>query len=181
LKKIPYSQNSLTIYAIRPYNILFVQTPNQDCYLAALREEFISSEHIHTEIQAKQRCSTVNDFLNKTFQEYDFLRRVKSYPLICRQHSELICFYDDDRMCICDVDRFSNCFLFNRPTKLTCICPDCYYGGKCQFSTSGFIFSLDSILGYHIKSNTSINEQPSIIKISIGMSMIFLVLGLING
>jgi hypothetical protein len=206
LKKIPYSQNSLTIYAIRPYNILFVQTPNQDCYLAALREEFISSEHIHTEIQAKQRCSTVNDFLNKTFQEYDFLRRVKSYPLICRQHSELICFYGDDLMCICDVDRFSNCFLFNRtissdcqrynycenggqcyqnneicPTKLTCICPDCYYGGKCQFSTSGFIFSLDSILGYHIKSNISINQQPLIIKISIGISMILLVLGLVNG
>ena len=75
------------------------------------------------------------------------------------------------------------CFQNNEtcPTKLTCICPDCYYGGKCQFSTKGFIFSLDSILGYHIKPNISINQQPLIIKISIAISTIMFVLGLING
>ncbi|CAF4645294.1 unnamed protein product [Rotaria sp. Silwood1] len=109
-------------------------------------------------------------------------------------------------MCVCDINRFSNCFLFNHtsnndcqgynrcenggqcfqnnetcPTKSTCICPDCYYGAKCQFSTKGFMFSLDSILGYHIKPKISINRQPLIIKISILISTIILISGLISG
>jgi len=75
------------------------------------------------------------------------------------------------------------CFQNNEtcPTKLTCICQDCYYGAKCQFSTKGFLFSLDSILGYHIKPNISIDQQPLIIKISIAISTIMFVLGLISG
>jgi hypothetical protein len=66
-------------------------------------------------------------------------------------------------------------------TKPTCICQDCYYGAKCQFSTKGFIFSLDAILGYHIKPNISINHQPLIIKISIAISTLMFITGFING
>ncbi|CAF3392764.1 unnamed protein product [Rotaria sp. Silwood1] len=109
-------------------------------------------------------------------------------------------------MCVCDINRFSNRFLFNHtsnndcqgynrcenggqcfqnnetcPTKSTCICPDCYYGAKCQFSTKSFMFSLDSILGYHIKPKISFNRQPLIIKISILISTIILISGLISG
>ena len=116
--------------------------------------------------------------MNKTLSEYEYLRRVKYYPLICRKYLQLKCFYDQELMCICDIDRFSNCFLFNQtknndcqdysyclndekcflnnqtcPTKFVCICQDCYYGSKCQFSTRSFIMSLDAILAYHIKSN----------------------------
>ena len=108
-------------------------------------------------------------------------------------------------MCICDLDRFSNCFQFNHstnydcqgynqcenggqcfqnnqtcPTKSTCICPDCYYGSQCQFSTKGFLFSLDPILAYHIKPHVSIPEQPLIIHISIAINTIMFVLGLVN-
>jgi hypothetical protein len=206
LKKVPFDQKSLTIYVTQPFNILFVEIPNQHYYLAVLREIYIPSEHIYTEIQTQQRCSSITELLNSTLLQYEYLRRVKSYPLVCRQHSQLMCFYDNDLMCICDLDRFSNCFRFNHtenndcqgynqcenggqcfqnnetcPSKLTCICPDCYYGGRCQLSSSGFMFSLDVILGYHIKPNVSLNRQPLIIKISIAISTIMFIAGFISG
>ncbi|CAF4339923.1 unnamed protein product [Rotaria sp. Silwood2] len=206
LKKIPFDQNILTINVQQPFNILFVQIPNQYYYLTVLREVFKPSEYIYTEIQPQQRCYSINDLLNTTFLEYKYLRRVKYYPLLCRENLQMMCFYDKDLMCICDINRFSNCFLFNHtsnndcqgynccendgqcfqnnetcPTKSTCICPDCYYGAKCQFSTKGFMFSLDTILGYHIKPKISLNRQPLIIKISILISTIMLISGLISG
>jgi hypothetical protein len=48
-----------------------------------------------------------------------------------------------------------------------CICQHCYYGEKCQFSISTFIFSLHSILEYHIKAKISLRRQSLIIQISI--------------
>jgi hypothetical protein len=205
LKKIPFDDKNLTIYVTQSFNILLIQIPNRDYYLAVLREIFLPSEHIYTKISLKQRCLSIDE-LNNTIGEYEYLQRVKSYPLLCRKYSELKCFYDQDLMCICDVDRFSNCFSFNQtinndcqgfnycqndgqcfhnnetcPTKFSCICQDCYYGSQCQFSTKGFIISLDSILAYHIKPNLSINEQPLIIKISIGIMTIIFILGFVNG
>ena len=67
------------------------------------------------------------------------------------------------------------------PTRSVCVCDDRYYGGKCQFSTSSFTFSLDSILGYHIKPRVSLNRQLAIIRVSIAMSTIMLIAGLISG
>jgi hypothetical protein len=70
------------------------------------------------------------------------------------------------------------CFENNEtcPTKLSCICEDCYYGSRCQFSTKGFLISLDSIVAYHIKPNIPVNRQPLIVKTSI-----IFVIGLISG
>ena len=62
-----------------------------------------------------------------------------------------------------------------------CICPPCFYGRRCQFSTSGFGLSLDAILGYHILPNVSIIHQPIIVKMSLALTIIFIIVGLING
>jgi hypothetical protein len=62
-----------------------------------------------------------------------------------------------------------------------CICPPCFYGRRCQFSTSGFGLSLDAILGYHILPDVSLGQQPSIIKISLSLTIILMVTGLVNG
>ncbi|CAF3131371.1 unnamed protein product [Rotaria sp. Silwood2] len=108
-------------------------------------------------------------------------------------------------MCICDSDRFSNCFQFNKtkkyncsgknlcyndsqcflnnetcPTAFICVCNDWYYGRQYQFSTKDFIFSLDQILGYHIKPSISVHQQPFIVKLSI-ITTIMLILELIIG
>ncbi|CAF4272302.1 unnamed protein product, partial [Rotaria sp. Silwood2] len=135
-----------------------------------------------------------------------YFTRTKYYPFLCRQYSQLMCFYDKENLCICDLDRFSNCFLFNHTlnydcqgynycenngqcfqnnqtcqTKSICICKNCYYGSKCQFSTKSYIFSLDPILSYHIKPNIIFNRQPFIIKISLLINWIILISGLVNG
>ncbi|UJR14413.1 hypothetical protein I4U23_001410 [Adineta vaga] len=49
----------------------------------------------------------------------------------------------------------------------TCLCSDCYYGTKYQFSTKGFLLSLNSILAHHTKPNILLTQQPAIIHISI--------------
>ncbi len=61
------------------------------------------------------------------------------------------------------------------------MCQSCFYDTQCHFSTSEFGLSLDSILGYHILPNISFNHQPSIIKISLTLTLIFIIAGLING
>ena len=61
-----------------------------------------------------------------------------------------------------------------------CICDQCYYGRKCQFTTKGFILSLDAILGYQIKPNVTISRQPTIIKLSIGIITFMYIFGLIS-
>ncbi|CAF1647757.1 unnamed protein product, partial [Adineta ricciae] len=208
IKKVPFDHQNLTFYAPQPFNVLILQIPNsQRYYLTVLREQHSHSEDIYTEIQSNYYCRHIKELFNSTFVQYQYLRRVKYYPLLCRQNSQLKCFYDDDNlMCICDLDRFSNCFRFNNtnidscsdhnlcqnggqcfenndrcPTRLTCICPDCFYGVKCQLSTSSFMFSLDPILGYHIQPNVAINRQPSIIRITIATSIVFFIGGLVNG
>ncbi|CAF3631381.1 unnamed protein product [Adineta steineri] len=206
LKKISFYQKILTIYVSQPFNILLVEIPNQYYYLVVLRQVFIPSENISVEIQSKQRCSSIDELDNNTFAQYGYFNRTKYYPLLCRQYLELMCFYDQDLMCICDTNRFSNCFLFDKnmnndyqgynycenggqgfqnnntcPTKFKCICPACFYGTRCQFSSEGIIFSLDAILGYHIQPHVSLNQQPLIIKLNIVISTILFLLGLFNG
>ncbi|CAF2087466.1 unnamed protein product [Rotaria magnacalcarata] len=168
LKKVPYNRHGLTLYVSQPFNILLLQIPNGSYYLGILRETFIPSEHIHTEIKSQQHCLPISKLLNNTIINSGYLNRTKYYPLLCRQNRTMMCFYDNDLICICDLDRFSNCFSFNHtmnydcqghnhcenggqcfqnnetcPTKSTCVCQDCYYGTKCQFSTRGFLFALD--------------------------------------
>ncbi|CAF2548734.1 unnamed protein product [Rotaria sp. Silwood2] len=205
-KKIAFGYNTMTIYVQQPFNILFIQIPDGNYYLAVLRERYIPSEYIHTQVLSKNRCYPVLHLFNDTFRQYEYLRRVKYYPLLCRQDPQLMCFYDEYFMCICDSDRFSNCFQFNNTMKydcsgknlcyndgrcflnnetcsttFICVCNECYYGGQCQFSTKDFIFSLDPILGYHIKPSISVHQQPFIVKFSIIITTIMLILELIMG
>jgi hypothetical protein len=67
------------------------------------------------------------------------------------------------------------------PQRSICLCPPCFYGRRCQFSTNGFGLSLDGILGYHILPHVSITQQPSIVQFSVTLTIIFIIAGLING
>ncbi|CAF4022619.1 unnamed protein product [Rotaria sordida] len=206
LKKIAFGYNTMTINVQQPFNMIFIQIPDGDYYLIVLREKFIPSEYIHTQVLPKNRCYPVLHLFNDTFRQFEHLRRVKYYPLLCRQNLELMCFYDEYYMCVCDSDRYSNCFQFKHtmkndcsgknlcynngrcfrnnetcPTTFMCVCNDCYYGRQCQFSTKDFIFSLDPILGYHIKPNASFHQQPFIVIFSIIITTIMLISQLIMG
>ena len=204
-KKIPFGQDTITLHPKQPFHILFIELFNKSYYLIVLREKLIGSEHIQTKVLSNQRCLSINKFLNHTIHSYTYLHRVKYYPLLCRENQELMCFYDENYMCICDADRFSNCFIFDHNITHDChgknycenggqcfqdntcvsipicVCPDCFYGTRCQFSTKGFVSSLDYILGYHVKPNVSFIRQPSIVKMSVAITTVMFIFGLING
>ncbi|CAF1020903.1 unnamed protein product [Rotaria sordida] len=68
------------------------------------------------------------------------------------------------------------------PITAMCICPDCYYGSRCQFSTKGLTLSLDAILGYQIypNSNIGITQQPLVIKTAMAITITLFSLSSIN-
>ena len=148
--------------------------------------------------------------MNKTIAEYDLIRRIKYYHLPCQMYSpHLNCFYDEIHLCLCynfNGKRLADCFEFDHnmtfdcsgqnecenggqcfqnnercPSRSICMCSPCYYGRRCQFSTSGFGLSLDTILGYHIFPNVNIENQSTIVKFSLSLTIIFIIIGLIDG
>ncbi|CAF1469445.1 unnamed protein product, partial [Rotaria sordida] len=123
------------------------------------------------------------------------LRRIKYYQLPCQKRSPLLsCFYDDNHFCFCnDYDHqcLTDCFEFNHrtehncfgqsncengahclqdkttcPQTSICVCPKCFYGARCQFTSNLFDLSLDAILGYYIQPHINIKHQPSIVQLS---------------
>ncbi|UJR17427.1 hypothetical protein I4U23_004322 [Adineta vaga] len=152
LKKIRIGQNIITIYIRHAFHIVFIELIDHTYYLVVLREKFIESEHIRTKVISNHRCLKIHELMNITFLNSSFLHRVKYYPSLCQQNSNLMCFYDERHMCVCDVNRFSNCFTFNTslsyncrgentcehnglcfqdnptcPIQSVCACPECYY------------------------------------------------------
>ena len=61
------------------------------------------------------------------------------------------------------------------PQTSICVCPKCFYGTRCQFSSSLFGLSLDAILGYHIQPHINIKHQPSIVQVSIALTIIMII------
>ncbi|CAF3742556.1 unnamed protein product [Adineta steineri] len=206
IRKIKYGENTLQIHVKQQFHILFIELSKENYYLIIRQENFQKLNHIQMKLSSNQRCVSIHELINSTLQSYSYLHRIKYYPFLCRQYKQLMCFYDETYMCLCDLDRFSNCFIFNHSVTYDCqgnnycenhgrcfqddpkcssiplcICSDCYYGLKCQFTTKGFVLSLDYILSYHIKPNRSFFQQPMIIKISIAIITLMLILGLING
>jgi hypothetical protein len=77
----------------------------------------------------------------------------------------------------------AQCFQDNStcPQTSMCICSECFYRRRCQFSTNRFSLSLDAILGYHIQPSIPLVYQPFIVQISSAFTIIITVAGLING
>ncbi|CAF0767538.1 unnamed protein product [Adineta ricciae] len=207
LKKVHVEQNLFTIYIAYPFHVVFMESIDRSFYLAVLREKFLASEHIQTNISANHQCFHISRLMNETFLGYVHLRRMKYYPLLCQENVHLKCFHDERQMCICDSYGFSNCFKFNPssisydcqgrsvcenkglciqdnpscPTQSICICDACHYGARCQFSTRGSLSSLDHILAYRIIPNLSIYQQSSIVLMTILITSVMLFLTIING
>ncbi|CAF5037252.1 unnamed protein product, partial [Rotaria sp. Silwood1] len=171
-----------------------------------LQENYHSSANITSVITRSKRCLPIIELFNTTIVTRHLLRRIKLYHMPCQQRTKLDCFYDETHMCICNHDlQQANCFNFNHnmtynckgkslcenegrcfydkpdcPTLFMCVCDECSYGSRCQFSTKGFAVSRDTILGYHIKPDGSFGQQRVSIKITVTIAMIMLVCGLAN-
>ncbi|CAF3312330.1 unnamed protein product [Rotaria sp. Silwood2] len=209
-KTIPAHQNSIIIYWSRPFHLVFVELFNKSYYLAAIQRTFYPSTTIVRKINSSNRCEHINELFNETIIKLHLLRRIKYYHVPCQRHSpKLSCFYDDIHLCLCNnhgSHRVANCFEFDHHMKSDClgrsgcengaqcfqdsstcaqtsicVCPACFYGVRCQFSTSGFGLSLDAILGYHIIPHRSIIHQSYAVQISAVLTVIMVIVGLING
>ena len=204
---IPINQNTVTIQWSYIFHIAFVELFNNNYYLMIVQQKYNKSTTISQRIKSSDRCIHINEVLNETIVKSDLLRRIKYYHLVCQKH--ISCFYDNNHFCLCNDynnERLANCFEFNPsikhdcfgqsncennaqclqdkpicPQTSMCICPKCYYGTRCQFSSSLFDLSLDPILGYHIQPHINIKHQPHIVKVSVGLTSIIITVGLING
>jgi hypothetical protein len=163
--------------------------------------------NISVELQSLHRCRSVNELFDANILAQPAIRRVKNYQAPCRQRQhyqdQFLCFYDDNLMCVCTENNQSYCFTFQThlatcdniwcnnqgacvqdhsicPAYSQCICQSCAYGRFCQVSTAGYTLSLDGIIGSHIlMTATSLSEQPTVIRISMGMIIVVVLFGII--
>ena len=200
---------SMTIYWSQPFHMTFFQPTNSTYYLILIQRNYQQSKEIKKSITSSDRCLHINEIFNETFTQLHMIRRIKYYHLPCQTNLNLSCFYDEIHLCICahlKQQRLANCLQFQHnmtfdclsnnvcqnngqcfqdrsicPTKFVCICPSCYYGRLCQFNTNEFGLSLDTILGYHILPDINFSNQPLSVKISLTITILFFLLGLIDG
>ena len=201
-KRIPVYENNIILYPSMQYDIAFAQF-DSNYYLIFIN--FIPArQNISTAVILSNKCSYIEELLDRTTFLDHPLKRIKYYHQVCEYNHHLQCFYDETQLCLCTKDHQANCFDFNRnetsscnasdycenngkcfvndltcPTKSICVCEHCYYGNLCQFTTSGSVISLDSIIGYHIQPNLSFLKQSFIIKFTTGITILMLILGII--
>jgi hypothetical protein len=205
IKKIAYDQNSAIVYQTLEYHIIFVQFSNS-YYLAYLESKFQALPKLDLSLVTSNHCPSVNMLFNSTIMSFSLLQRIKYYHVLCREQINLKCFYDEIHMCLCSNERHANCLKFDHnitydcygldickngaqclqdhpscPSSIVCVCAECFYGSRCQFSTKGFGLSLDVLLGYQVHSHITLRQQPKAVQVSMAITMIILALGLANG
>ena len=204
-KKIGIDENTVTLFIPTVFHMIFVEM-NRHLYLIGVQSNYTFSAIISTQLTPSRRCPSVNNLFNTTVLAWSRLRRVKYYHKPCQDRIDLSCFHDDIYLCLCTEDRRANCFEFDHnmtynchgddycenkspcfqdhprcPTIRLCMCPECYYGSKCQFSTDGIGLSLDAIFGYEIQPQKQFHHQRTSVIVSALITMIMLIGGLING
>ena len=208
-KTVPIQQDSITINWAKEFNLVFIEFPINNYYFVVRQRTYKQSTIIKRTINPSDRCPHIRELFNQTFTQLHLIRRIKYYHLACQNQSlNPSCFYDDVHLCLCytfDQKRLANCidFVHNTtfncvgksecendaqcfqdeqycPTRSICMCLPCYYGKRCQFTTSGFGLSLDAILSYHILPNVAIIHQTAIAKFSLALTIILMSLGLVD-
>ncbi|CAF4997182.1 unnamed protein product [Rotaria sp. Silwood1] len=202
-KRISVYENVAIFYPSMRYDMAFVQLDNN--YYLIFQDSMSAFQDVSTTVIPSNRCPYIEELLDRTTFLFHPLKRIKYYHLVCRNNINLRCFYDPTQICLCTKSHLANCFDFNHtdtslcdennycenngqcyvndltcPTKSICVCQECYYGTLCQFTTSGTVLSLDSIIGYHIRSHLSFFKQSFIIKLSTGITILMLVVGIIG-
>ncbi|CAF1457168.1 unnamed protein product [Adineta ricciae] len=210
LQTISQATNSIRFYWSQQFHLIFIETLDKIFYLAFLQPNYIPSTKRTLQISSSHRCPSINELTNETFAQLHVLRRMKYYHVICRQHSpHLQCFHDDLNLCLCyefNGKRLANCADFDHemkfdcsgksacenggrcfqdsptcPKQIICACHSCYFGARCQHSTSEFGLSLDAILAYHIIPDVEFIGQATVVKISFALTTLFFIFGIING
>ena len=204
-RSIPLHDEPIRIYWSTPFDLVFLELLPKKYYLVTSGGS--SSNSIEKRVTLADRCRSIDEIFNQNIVQLHLLRRIKLYHLPCQR--ELSCFFDEVHLCFCQPfgeERLVNCLEFNHgmkrdclgrngcengaqcfqddstcPRTSMCVCPVCFYGTRCQFSMNGFSLSLDAIVGDHIRPNVALRRQPPLIQITLGVTIVMLFIGLING
>ncbi|CAF2261159.1 unnamed protein product [Rotaria magnacalcarata] len=161
---------------------------------------------ILTSINPRRECFSIEHIFNSTIMKMPRFHRIKFYHIPCQTNFDLNCFIDETYLCLCTNDHHANCVKFDRhknlecpstnyctngaqcrqdhpncPSTVICVCNECFFGSQCQFYSKGFGLTLDEILGYEIKRNIFLFDQPFSVKLSALITMIMFTIGTING
>jgi len=207
-RTISMNTQSILIQWTQKFHLVFLELSKKTYYLVYAQNTTAATTQM--KINSSDRCLHINELFNRTILQWDLIRRIKYYHLPCQNQSlNLKCFHDEIHFCLCyDFygKRLANCLQFYQnlnpncfgrsecenhgqclqdhptcPTRSMCLCKACSYGRRCQFHTNGSGLSLDPILGYYILPTKTLSHQPIIIKISLLLTIIFMLTGLVNG
>ncbi len=109
---------------------------------------------------------------------------VYQYHNICRNSSSLsdrLCFFDHQYLCFCEFNNYrAECFGYDheldqcnwcfsngkciqgdsqKDNDFVCICPKCYYGPRCQYSSAHFSSTLEQLFTHGLLSTTASLKQ----------------------
>ncbi|CAF1365982.1 unnamed protein product [Didymodactylos carnosus] len=202
-KRIPTNEQQIRIYTSFGHNLAYMQFQQSTYYLIILKKEPTYRGNDSTTLVRSNRCPSIRELFDQNILSYHWLKRVKHYHQPCQQRYDLKCFHDERQMCLCTEDHRADCFQFDHnmtyncneynycengaqcfyegegcPQDFMCVCPECYYGTMCQFSTSAFSLSLDAIIGYQIQPKTDIKRQPVVVKLTIATTTIMFIFGM---
>jgi hypothetical protein len=203
IEKLTLFQRIVTFRISIPYHIGIIQS-NEKFYLAVIQQT--AKLDISTSINPNRECISLEEIFNSTLMKMPRFQRIKFYHIPCQTNFHLNCFIDEAYLCLCTYDHHANCVEFDRhnnlecsskhscanegqclqdhptcPSAIICVCNECFFGNRCQFYAKGFGLTLDEILGYEIKHNRFLSEQPLSVKLSAIMTMIMFIAGIING
>ena len=202
LRKLTFFQRSVTFHVAVPFQLAFIRA-NDQYYLAALQQS--PKTDISTLISPKQACTSVQQLLNTTVLEMVIHRRIIHLHWFCYTNHNLTCFIDETYLCLCTKDHHPNCMIFKHsrnficpsnnycamggqclqdhptcPSTKLCLCPNCFFGDRCQFYAKSLGSTLDEILGYELKRNTNLSRQLITVKVAAALTIVIFLIGMIS-
>ncbi|CAF0927239.1 unnamed protein product [Adineta ricciae] len=157
--------------------------------LSSGKEEHLLAMDINSTVLAQNYCPYIDQLFNTTILRLVSLQRAKYYQQPCQNHSQLMCFHDESFICVCDRYHITKCFNYahrsmncssshsclngglclqqdeiRNPLDYLCICEECFFGERCQFTTSQYTISLDALVGSLILVDTPFPQQPFLIQ-----------------
>ncbi|CAF1402320.1 unnamed protein product [Adineta ricciae] len=202
LQKLTLFQRFVTFHISIPFHLMIVEV-NEKFYLTIIQQ--LPRKEISTSIDFKRECFSLDILMNSTMLEMKRIQRIKYYHHLCEIYHHLQCFIDETYLCLCTNDRHANCLTFHRHLNLQCtskdscenhakciqdhpicsnaricVCSSCFYGDRCQYYTKGFGVTLDEIIGFEIRRNKNIFNQPFSVQLSLLLTICMFIIGMFN-
>ena len=165
------------------YYVLYFQTDQNEINITI----DLTSENHCPLVQTLWYLLQTNTTTDKAFlldnSTFNASTAIFSYHHICQAQKNpnrtFSCFRDQNYLCLCESDHYrAECFIYNRSidqcslclangyclkgelnmkTDFLCLCPRCYHGSICQYSTELMSFTFDSLIVSDIQNNNLVS------------------------